>query len=113
MGRVREVVAGPRITELPTAPGTVIGIFNLRGDIVPLFDVAALLGIGTIASHEFAVVIDTPLGSAGLAASGVPEAVTLSEPIGPAETSGAAGLYAVGTRIVTLLDLDISIEPLR
>jgi chemotaxis signal transduction protein len=91
----------------------VIGIFNLRGDIVPLFDVAALLGIGAVASPEFAVVIECALGPAGLAASGVPEAVALTEPIGPAETPGTAGLYVVGDRIVTLLDLDILIEPDR
>jgi len=28
----------PRVTQLPTAPAVVRGVFNLRGDIVPLLD---------------------------------------------------------------------------
>ncbi len=33
---VREVVVDPRVTELPTSPAVVRGVFNVRGDIVPL-----------------------------------------------------------------------------
>ena len=42
MESVREVVADPPITTLATAPPLVFGLFNLRGQIVPLFDTAAL-----------------------------------------------------------------------
>ena len=43
---VREVVARPMLTAVPTGPDALVGLFNLRGEIVPLFDTAALLGIG-------------------------------------------------------------------
>jgi len=45
MGWVREVVAVPPPTRLVTAPPLVLGLFNLRGQIVPLLDTAALLGL--------------------------------------------------------------------
>ena len=44
MDWVREVVAAPTLTRLVTAPSIVLGLFNLRGEIVALLDTAALLG---------------------------------------------------------------------
>lgn len=110
---VREVVAAPLLTPLPTTPGTIIGVFNLRGEIVPLFDTAALLGLGSQRSGSFAVVVDSPQGLAGLGATGMPESVELGDPIGATETEGTAASYAVGTRIATLLDPDALFAPER
>ena len=113
IGRVREVVSAPQPTKLPTVPGAVLGVFNLRGEIVPLLDVEVLLSLGVTAPALFAVVVESIFGPAAIAASTVPETVSLSEPIGPSETPGTSGLYAVGTRIVTFLDLDALIAPDR
>ena len=110
---VREVVAAPLLTALPTAPSAVVGVFNLRGEIVPLFDTAALLGLGSVRDGSFAVVVESAHGLAGLAATGVPESVVLGDPLGPSETDGTAGSYAIGTRIVTLLDPDTLLVPER
>ena len=41
---VEEVVEWPLITRLPLAPSYLIGIFNLRGAIVPLIDIALTEG---------------------------------------------------------------------
>jgi len=68
---LQEVVAEPTISELPTAPGSILGLFNLRGEIVPLFDTGVLLGLAPTASAPFALVVETDLGPAGLAATGV------------------------------------------
>jgi purine-binding chemotaxis protein CheW len=108
---VREVVTEPMVTELPTAPKVVLGVFNLRGEIVPMFDTAALLGLGTLPSSRFAVVVQSETGLAGLAASGVPEAVELGDPSGSTETRGTSASYAIGTRIATLLDLGVLLAP--
>ncbi len=110
---VREVVVEPRVTGLPTVAAVVVGVFNLRGDIVPLFDTAALLGLGVRPSCPFAVVVETALGLAGLVAGGVPEAVSLGAPTGPSDLDGTAGSYLVGTRVVTLLDVDVLLAPAR
>ena len=75
MESVREVVADPPITMLVTAPKVVLGLFNLRGQIVPLFDTAVLLGVGSVheAKFTFVAVVQTSNGLAGLAATGLPQ----------------------------------------
>lgn len=104
VGWVREVMAAPVVSPLVTAPAVVLGLVNLRGQIVPLLDTAALLGLGEPASTEFAVVVACPQGPIGLAASGLPHRGELDDPIGESELPGTAGLYRVDDRVVTVLD---------
>ncbi len=111
LAQVREVVAAPMVTELPTARPPLLGVFNLRGEIVPLFDTAALVGIGRARSADFAVVVDGELGPAGLASSGMPEATELPQPLSAAESSLASLTYAVGRRVVTLVDVHARLHP--
>jgi chemotaxis signal transduction protein len=101
---VREVVCEPRPTRLPTLAPSVLGAFNLRGEVVPLFDLAALLGVGTTLDAPFAVVVNTPTGSAGLAVGGLPLVVSLDEEIAPTELRGRLGVHAFGGRLAVLLD---------
>ncbi len=110
---VREVVAAPLVTGVPTAPPSLLGVFNLRGDIVPLFDTAALLGLGAVSSSSFAAVVESSMGLAGLAATGIPESVELGQSLGATDTEGTIAAYTVGTRIATLLDVDALLAPAR
>jgi len=41
---VEEVVEWPLVTKIPLSPGYMLGIFNLRGSIVPLIDIALTEG---------------------------------------------------------------------
>lgn len=41
---VDEVLEWPNVTKLPLAPAYVVGVFNLRGSIVPLIDIALTEG---------------------------------------------------------------------
>ena len=41
---VEEVLEWPLVTKIPLAPGYMLGIFNLRGAIVPLIDIAITEG---------------------------------------------------------------------
>jgi purine-binding chemotaxis protein CheW len=41
---VEEVVEWPLVTKIPLAPGYLLGVFNLRGAIVPLIDIAMTEG---------------------------------------------------------------------
>jgi chemotaxis signal transduction protein len=110
---VREVVAAPTVTPLATAPLVVLGLFNLRGQIVPLLDTAALLGIGTVETTAFSVVVDCPQGPVGLAATGFPQRAVLHASIGPSELPGTAGLYQVDERLAALLDPAALLAPER
>jgi chemotaxis signal transduction protein len=113
MRLVREVVGPPLVTPLPTAPGTLIGVFNLRGEIVPLFDTAALLGLRPSGPGRFVAVVETAVGLAGLGATGVPESVTLEQEVEATDAGGTTAAFAVGTRIATLLDVDELLAPAR
>lgn len=101
---VRQVVPAPPLTALPTAPSVVLGLFNLRGAIVPLFDTAVLLGVGNIEMVAFAVVVGSTTGLAGLATTAVPERVSLDTPATGSELPGTAGTFCVDGRVVVLLD---------
>jgi purine-binding chemotaxis protein CheW len=101
---VRQVVAVPSLTRLVTAPGLVRGLFNLRGEIVPLLDTARLLGLGDLDDLAFAAVLNAPNGPIALAATAVPERTTLDAAMAASELSGTAGTYAVDDRVVVMLD---------
>ena len=108
---VREVVARPVVTAVPTGPASLLGLFNLRGEIVPLFDLAALLGRGRTGAGPFATIVRTTVGLAGLSVSGMAESVELGEPepvdgvVGSGVGVGVA-TYALGARLATLLDVE-------
>ena len=108
---VREVVSDPRPTRLPTAPEVFLGAFNLRGEVVPIFDTAMLLGIGRLNDPTIAVVINTPSGPAGLVVSSLPKVAVLADQIGPSEMRGTVGVYAVEDDIAVLVDIDALLQP--
>ena len=110
---VREVLADPTVTRLATAPPAVLGLINLRGEIVPLLDTAALLGLGTVAAASFAVVVNTPLGPAALAVTSFPQRAELTDPLGRSELRGTTETYRVNERVVVVLDADVLLDPER
>lgn len=59
---VREIRGWTRAAALPHAPHYVEGVINLRGAIVPIFDLAAKLGLPRIAEHDRNVIIVTVIG---------------------------------------------------
>jgi purine-binding chemotaxis protein CheW len=101
---LQEVVAGPAVTEVPTAPPTVRCLFNVRGQIVPLLDTAALLGLEPTVTSPFAVVVQTAHGPAGLSVTGVPEPAELAWLVGPTRARGTVGAYAASERVAVMLD---------
>jgi purine-binding chemotaxis protein CheW len=110
---IREVVLAPTVTPLPGAPATVLGVVNLRGEVVPLLDTAALLGTGRLDRPAFAVVAETEAGPAALGADGEPSTVALHQPVGTAESPLASARFAVDDGIVALLDVEALLAPDR
>jgi len=111
MTAAREVVVAPTIAELPTAPPTVAGLMNLRGDIVPVFATAMLLGLGEIPSTAYVAVVETSLGLAGLAITEVGESVELGESVGATELPGTVAAYALGSKVAVMIDLETLLAP--
>ena len=69
---VRQVLKAPVIVALPGAAPTVLGLLNLRGAIVPVFDVHLLRGGATRTPAAFAAVVEVRGEPAGLALSAAP-----------------------------------------
>jgi purine-binding chemotaxis protein CheW len=107
VGWIREVVVASSLFPLVTAPPIVLGLLNLRGQIVPLFDTAALLGLGPVPPATFALVLQSPHGLFGLAATAIPRRAVLSTATGPSELPGTAGTYKLERQVVVLLDPDV------
>jgi purine-binding chemotaxis protein CheW len=108
---VREVVSDPRPTPLPTAPAALLGAFNLRGEVVPMFDTAALLGIGKLSDTPIAVVVNTTAGPAALAATGLPKFVVLEGETGASELRGTLGVYVLEDGMAVMLDIEAMLLP--
>jgi purine-binding chemotaxis protein CheW len=104
---VQQVLVAPPTTVLVTALAPVMGLFNLRGEIVPLLDTAALLGIGDLDTATFAVVLRGSNGPVGLAATAMPERVSLDGPPTTSMLAGTSGTYSVNEAVVVLLDPDV------
>ncbi|TFC05103.1 chemotaxis protein CheW [Cryobacterium mannosilyticum] len=114
--RVSQVVAAPSLTRLVTAPSHVLGLFNLRGQIVPLLDTAALLGLPAGQPPMFAVVLQSRQGLVALTATAFPRRAGLGDPVGPSDLPGTAGTYRVEESVVVRLDPDLLLardRPLR
>jgi len=111
VGWAREVVGAPAVTPLATAPSLLLGLFNLRGQIVPLLDTAAVLGTGRTATTTYVVVVGTAQGLVGLATTALPRRELLDEPAGPTELAGTTGLYRVGHEVAALLDPTVLLSP--
>jgi purine-binding chemotaxis protein CheW len=110
---VREVVTGPRTTTLPTGPRQVLGLTNVRGEIVPLFDLGVLLGSGGNSQADFAAIVDIGAGPAGLAATGTPTCEPLGDRVRNSDLRAGRGVHRQGDRLATLLDLEILLSEPR
>lgn len=57
MSAVREVLSSPKVTLLPNVPSHVLGVYNLRGNILSLVDIRKILGLNSSTDQKFDVVM--------------------------------------------------------
>lgn len=103
---VREVVPAPAVTPVPGAPAWLLGVANLRGQILPVLDTAHRLGLPSPGEPTHVAVVDSAAGAAGLVTTGPPERALLDAPTGAGTGRAAVARHAVGDRVATLLDVD-------
>ena len=106
MTRVHQVLRRPLVTLVPLSPIGLIGIVNVRGEIVPLLDTGVLTGTGTLTEPPFAVLVSGERDMVALAAEELPFAADFEEPIGPGTKAGELGVYSSGGRLVVLVDIE-------
>ena len=108
---VREVVRRPEHTPLPAAPAHLVGVINLRGQILPLFDLRALFGLGSIepTDKERVLVLGQERPEFGILVDEVFEVTRLRSddvlPV-PDAVAGTVRAFLKGVTAVALLVLD-------
>jgi chemotaxis signal transduction protein len=113
---VEEVVEWHPVTRLPLGPAFLLGIFNLRGSIVPVIDIAFTEGRRSDLTPKHVVVTrlqgDAERGDLrlGLAADEVIGTYTTSEPLlvdeAPLGVPHCCGMLRQDDRLALALDLD-------
>jgi len=78
-----EVIPVPRIVRIPTTPRWLLGVANLRGGLVPLFDLRALfeLPAGHTEDDRFALIFDRGEHAVGILVTEHPVSLTRLEPL--------------------------------
>lgn len=108
---IREVLEPRRITRLPDTPVEVLGLVNMRGEVVPVLDTGLLLGLDPVGREPAAIVVaSTGRGPAGLAASAVPVADQLGEDLGASTLAAGSQRRRASVGPVTVIDLEAVIS---
>ena len=103
---VQQIIQEPRVTRMPISDPTVLGLLNVRGDIVPLFDAAVLMQSGARGSAAFAILVGTSQGPAALGVALMPVASEIEAEPGQTGSSDERRVYPAGGRLVTLFAIE-------
>lgn len=113
---VREIRGWAETTRLPNSPSYMRGVINLRGIIIPIFDLRSRFGMGTTEAHEKNVVIILAVGerTIGILVDTVSDILTINageiKPAPSMETNiddaYVDGLISVDERMVVLLEIN-------
>jgi purine-binding chemotaxis protein CheW len=106
MTSVHQVLRHPVVTRVPLSPTGLIGVLNIRGEIVPLLDTGVLTATGALGEPPFAVLVSSEKEMVALAAEELPVAADFEEPVGPGTQPGELGVYSNGGRLVVLVDIE-------
>jgi purine-binding chemotaxis protein CheW len=102
---VREIARRDRVTAVPGAPPAVLGVWNLRGDVVAAVDLAAILGLAPDDGKGRIVVVEDGDRRAGLAVEEVLDVEALPAVLEPVESRYLAGAALVDRTRVGVIDL--------
>jgi len=119
--QIREIRRWSPVTVLPHAPAEVLGVMNLRGAVIPIFDLACYFGLGQTQANERNVVIICAVNdrSVGILVESVSEIVSI-DPNEIQETpnvksnatkSVIQGVLSVEGEMARLIILDPIVDP--
>jgi purine-binding chemotaxis protein CheW len=114
--KVQEIRGYDTVTSLPNTPPFMKGVINLRGMIVPIFDLRIKLNLPNVSYDQFTVVIILNIAQrmAGVVVDSVSDVIDLpGNEIKPAPQLGAAiktdyilGLATVEQRMLIIIDIE-------
>jgi len=114
--KVREIVAMPSITEVAGAVDNMLGVVNLRGQIIPVIDLPSVVGCVPSTGLNILLVTEYARSTQGFAVESVEEIVRLDwGQVLSAESSSVAGMVTsiarldgdiANTRLAQVLDVE-------
>lgn len=114
--KIQEINKLIQMTTVPKAPDYVLGILNLRGQIVTIIDLGKKLGLGTtkMDNDPRNIIVNSSGGDIGLLVSKISDVVSVDiERIesAPANMSGIqgdyfTGVYKTSNNLIGILDVD-------
>ena len=120
--KVQEINKLMQMTKVPQAPEYVVGILNLRGQIVTIIDLGLKLGLGAtdISQDPRNIIVNSAGGHVGLLVRKISDVVSADmerQEAAPANMRGIQGEYFTGvykteTNLIGILNVDkvLSIE---
>ena len=107
---VREVISQPEITPVPKTPEHLVGIVNLRGEVLPVMDIRFLLGIRSRSGTcDWMVVLGEDRVELGIVVDQVSAVMALAEDdvLPGSETSLPGGELVKGVTAEAVIVLDV------
>jgi len=119
---VREIYQEYRITPIPCVPEFVLGVVNIRGEIISVTDIARLMRLGSVADETevppaiviendgcvTAMVVDEIGDIADVPADGIEPPLSIMD---KAQAEFVAGSVRVGEKLVGLMNVDNVLQP--
>jgi len=119
--KVQEIKGWDKMTPIPNSPPYVKGVLNLRGVIVPVFDLRLRFGLPETARDAFTVIIVVNIGGrlAGIVVDAVSDVINVGaeqqcaapEYEGQQNREFIKGLAQVEDKLLILLDIDRMVNP--
>jgi purine-binding chemotaxis protein CheW len=103
--QVREVITLGEVTPVPGAQQNVLGIRNLRGQILPVIDLARLLRVTRAAEAVLLMIAESGGQLAGLAIDEVSGVADLPEPDTDADSALLAGSLLLDGELIGVVDM--------
>lgn len=115
--KVMEIRGWSETTRIPNSPDHMRGVINLRGIVVPIFDLRTRFNQGKTEAHEKNVVIVISVGerTIGILVDAVSDIITVTEnEVKPAPSSAdtgiddnyVSGLISANEKMIILLDVE-------
>lgn len=94
--QIHEIRRWSHVTILPHAPDDVLGVMNLRGAVIPIYDLATSLGLGqTLQGERSVVIVSSVAGNPiGLLVDSVSEIISVNSE----EIQGTPDVASAATR---------------
>lgn len=108
---VREVATFAGVTPIPGAPARILGAVNLRGQVVPVIDLAAALGLTAGDEPGRIVVAEAGGRQAGFAVEDVVDVGEVAESGEQPDAPLLSGTAMIDGDLVGIVDIDAVLAP--